>query len=89
MPGGVNRSKGGRLNVGLVVAAAALAVSVQAVGALAVVGAVDAKDLEVLVPDVGTTMVVASGCVGIYPFDLPGCLPWNCHCIRIPSCTCM
>lgn len=88
MSGGVSRSKLGRLNVGLVIAAAALAVSVQAVSALAVVGATDAKDLRDLRQELSHQTVAAGSCVMVYPFDLPGCLPWQCHCVQIPSCTC-
>lgn len=88
MPGGLSRSSSGDLNVGFVFAVAALAVSVQVVGALALAGAVDAGEWKDAVEEFTDPNVVAGSCVMVYPFDLPWCLPWNCHCISIPSCTC-
>lgn len=79
------------MGIGFAAAMAGLALSVQAVGALAVVGGVSADSsdpTDAHSPRSSPVLVAFGDCVKIHVVNIPGCLPFNCHCIEWPGCSC-
>lgn len=65
-----------------------------ALATIAIGGTVLAVDVarpgtaNAILDDLSNPLVMEAACAGFYDERMPGCLPWNCHCIDIPGCDC-